>query len=94
MTQRDSCPVAEIDCSSPERIRHARAMETRPMKRSPAEVLRAMVEAFNTGDLGGVDDYIDPGYLDHQGLGSGPMNGRGGSRAIVETTDASTRSSQ
>ncbi len=54
--------------------------------RSPAEVMEAMVAAFNTGQVDDVRDYVDATYLDHQGLRRiRPIEGPDGFRLVVET---------
>ncbi len=40
--------------------------------RSPADVIRAMVAMFATGDLANVGDLIDSSYVDHQDKIGGP----------------------
>jgi hypothetical protein len=51
--------------------------------RSPADVLRAMVEMFATGDVSDVADVVAADYLDHQGLGTGEMHGVDGFVEVV-----------
>jgi hypothetical protein len=50
---------------------------------SAGDVLRAMVDMFNTGDLGRLDEVVDPQYLDHQGLRGRPMCGPDGFATVV-----------
>lgn len=41
------------------------------MRHDPAsagDVMRAMVRAFDTGDVSRIDAVVHPAYLDHQGL--------------------------
>lgn len=52
--------------------------------RSPGDVLRRMVEVFNSGDVGGVGDLVHDDYVDHQGLGHGPLHGPSGLVEVVE----------
>jgi predicted ester cyclase len=53
---------------------------------TPAEVLRAMVAAFDGGDLGSVAEIVHPDYLDHQGLdGERRITGIAGFTHVVET---------
>ena len=50
------------------------------------EVMRAMVAAFDTGDVGEAAAVVHPGYLDHQGLpGERPISGIDGFVHVVET---------
>jgi hypothetical protein len=57
-----------------------------PETRTPADVLRAMVAAFDSGDLGIVAEIVHPDYLDHQGLeGLRPITGADGFARVVET---------
>jgi len=50
------------------------------------DVLRAMVAAFDTGDLREVATVVHPEYLDHQGLpGERPICGVDGFAHVVET---------
>ena len=39
------------------------------------ELMRRMVDFFNTGDVSGVALVLSPEYLDHQGVGSGELVG-------------------
>jgi predicted ester cyclase len=53
---------------------------------TPAEVLLAMVAAFDGGDLGSVAEIVHPDYLDHQGLdGQRPISGIEGFVHVVRT---------
>jgi ketosteroid isomerase-like protein len=53
--------------------------------RSPGDVMRAMVAAFDTGDLDGLDGFVHPDYLDHQGLPHiRPIRGVDGFGQVVE----------
>lgn len=45
--------------------------------------MRAMVQAFDTGDTSSVELYVDPDYLDHQGLGGHRIRGVAGFVAVV-----------
>jgi hypothetical protein len=51
--------------------------------KSPGEVLRMMVDVFNTGRFDSVDRIVDRGYLDHQGLGGQPLRGPSGFKTVV-----------
>ncbi|MGZ6987253.1 MAG: ester cyclase [Ilumatobacteraceae bacterium] len=46
-------------------------------------VMAAMVEAFNSGDVSGVDALVADDYVDHQGLGSGELRSPEGFRQVV-----------
>jgi predicted ester cyclase len=55
----------------------------------PGAVLRAMVEAFATGDLSSVATVVHPDYLDHQGLdGERPIRGVDGFARVVTVARA------
>lgn len=55
----------------------------------PAAVLRAMVAAFDTGELAAVADVVHADYLDHQGLdGQRPITGVDGFVHVVRTARA------
>lgn len=62
-------------------------MTTNAESMSAAQVMHEMVAAFDSGDLSRVAELVDPGYIDHQGLGpeSRPMIGVEGFRTVVET---------
>jgi len=61
-------------------------MDERLDTRSPGDVMRAMVVAFDTGDTGGLGDFMHTDYVDHQGLGDDrPLHGIDGFRRVVET---------
>ena len=47
------------------------------------EVLKAMVARFNTGDEAEVEAIVHPDYVDHQGLGDGPVTGTAGFTTVV-----------
>jgi hypothetical protein len=51
--------------------------------KSAGEVLRAMVDVFNTGRLDSVEMIVDGGYHDHQGLGGQPLRGPSGFKSVV-----------
>lgn len=55
---------------------------------SASEVLLAMVEIFASGDPSNAETVISDEYLDHQGLGKGPINGVSGFAHVVQTNDA------
>lgn len=42
-----------------------------------------MVAMFSTGDVGGVGAVVHSAYVDHQGLGLGPMYGPSGFTTVV-----------
>lgn len=46
-------------------------------------MLRAMVAAFNTGQVGDVDAVVHADYLDHQGLDGAPIRGPSGFATVV-----------
>jgi predicted SnoaL-like aldol condensation-catalyzing enzyme len=52
------------------------------------EVLQAMVAMFASGDPSGAAEVVAPDYLDHQGLGSGPIRGVEGFAHVVRTNHA------
>ena len=45
--------------------------------------MRAMVSIFATGDLSKIKAVVHSNYLDHQGLGAGPIHGPGGFAMVV-----------
>ena len=45
--------------------------------------MRAMVQAFDTGDTGRTELYVHPDYLDHQSLGGQPIRGVAGFVTVV-----------
>jgi len=47
-----------------------------------------MAEMFSTGDLTALEATVGPDYLDHQGLGAGPMHGTDGFATVVATARA------
>jgi hypothetical protein len=51
--------------------------------KSAGDLLRMMVDAFNTGSLDGVEMIVDGDYLDHQGLDGQPMRGPSGFKTVV-----------
>jgi predicted SnoaL-like aldol condensation-catalyzing enzyme len=56
---------------------------------TPAWVLHRMVTAFDTGDIDDVREYVDPEYLDHQGLdGERPIRGDDGFARVVAVARA------
>jgi hypothetical protein len=60
-------------------IEHTQAMPTK----SAGEVLRMMVDVFNTGNIDGVETIVDGDYLDHQGLAGEPIRGQSGFKTVV-----------
>jgi predicted nucleotidyltransferase len=51
--------------------------------RSAGEVLRMMVDAFNTGSSDSVEMIVDGDYVDHQGLAGQSIRGPSGFKAVV-----------
>ena len=49
----------------------------------PAAVMRAMVSIFASGDLSKVEAVVHTDYVDHQGLGAGPIRGPDGFATVV-----------
>jgi predicted ester cyclase len=47
-------------------------------------LMSRMVEAFDTGNVSEVDFFVDPRYLDHQGVGGKPIRGPDGFRKVVD----------
>ena len=47
------------------------------------ELMRRMVDFFNTGEVSGVPSVLSPKYLDHQGVGSGELVGPDGFASMV-----------
>ena len=47
-----------------------------------------MVEMFASGDPSNAETFISEEYLDHQGLGKGPITGVDGFTHVVQTNDA------
>ena len=54
-------------------------------QRSATEVLEAMVAMFASGDPTDAAAVVAPDYLDHQGLGAGPIHGVEGFAHVVRT---------
>jgi predicted SnoaL-like aldol condensation-catalyzing enzyme len=52
---------------------------------------RAVLAIFETGDLEQIDELIDEGYVDHQGLDGKELRGRDGFRRVVDAVRANTR---
>ncbi len=52
---------------------------------SPAEVMRAMIQMFASGELGPVTSTVAEQYVDHQGLGDGEIRGTEGFVHVVHT---------
>lgn len=50
---------------------------------SAAEVLEAMVAIFTSGDPSGAAVVVAGDYVDHQGLGAGPLRGVEGFAHVV-----------
>jgi predicted SnoaL-like aldol condensation-catalyzing enzyme len=46
-------------------------------------VLTRMLEMFRSGDVSALEHTISEGYLDHQGLGQGPVRGPEGFASVV-----------
>lgn len=55
---------------------------------TPTEVLRAMVAIFASGDPSKAATIVAEDYLDHQGLGGGPLRGIDGFVSVVLTNFA------
>jgi hypothetical protein len=51
--------------------------------KTPGEILRMMVDVFNTGRFDGVETIVDRDYLDHQGLRGQPLRGPSGFKSVV-----------
>ena len=52
-------------------------------RKDASAVMRAMVAAFNTGDVYDAAAAVHVDYVDHQGLGGAPMRGPTGFAAVV-----------
>jgi hypothetical protein len=50
------------------------------------QVLADMVAMFDSGDASAAPDVVADAYLDHQGLGGGPMLGAAGFIAVVKAS--------
>lgn len=50
-----------------------------------------MVAMFASGDPSGAGEVVAEGYLDHQGLGAGPVQGIAGFAHVVRTNHAAYR---
>lgn len=57
-------------------------------KCTPAQVLEEMVAMFDSGDPTAATKVVADGYLDHQGLGQGPIVGAEGFAQVVRTNHA------
>lgn len=53
-------------------------------ERTPAEILQAMLEMFETGDTTSVASVVSASYVDHQGVGQGEVIGGEGFASVVE----------
>jgi predicted ester cyclase len=62
--------------AEPRRVRHHSWMPTKT-------VMLKMVEAFGTGEVARVDQFISPDYVDHQGFGEGEVRGASGFAKVV-----------
>jgi uncharacterized glyoxalase superfamily protein PhnB len=51
--------------------------------RRAGEVMLAMVAMLSTGDLSGLEANVHADYVDHQGLGAGPVRGPAGFASVV-----------
>lgn len=47
-------------------------------------LLERVVRMFSTGDASAAEDVFSAEYLDHQGLGEGPLTGPAGFRRVVQ----------
>ncbi|HVM15500.1 MAG TPA: nuclear transport factor 2 family protein [Egibacteraceae bacterium] len=54
-------------------------------------VLKAMVAMFASGDPSDAEAVVAEGYLDHQGLGAGPVRGIEGFALVLRTNHAAYR---
>jgi predicted SnoaL-like aldol condensation-catalyzing enzyme len=52
---------------------------------------RAVLAIFETGDLERIDELIDEGYVDHQGLDGEVLHGRDGFRRVLDAVRANAR---
>ena len=52
-------------------------------ERSNSQLMRRMVDMFNTGDLPTVESPVSPDYIDHQGIGGSKMYGPKGFADVV-----------
>ena len=48
------------------------------------EQMRRMVDFFNTGDLSELASVVSTDYVDHQGVGQGPLFGADGFASVVQ----------
>src|SRR4051794_23946319 len=55
---------------------------------SATEVLEAMVGMFASGDTSAAGDVVAPNYVDHQGIGAGPITGLEGFTSVVRSNHA------
>jgi predicted SnoaL-like aldol condensation-catalyzing enzyme len=53
------------------------------VERTAADVMRAMVAMFSSGDVARVADVVSAEYVDHQGLHDGPRFGPDGFAEVV-----------
>lgn len=56
--------------------------------RTASDVMKAMVAMFATGDPAGASLVVAESYLDHQALGTGPLDGIDGFAHVVRTNFA------
>jgi predicted SnoaL-like aldol condensation-catalyzing enzyme len=68
--------------------RHRWARITGVQELSATEVLEAMVAMFASGDPSEAHAVVAEDYLDHQGLGAGPITGVDGFAQVVRTNHA------
>ena len=89
--QRSSCSALH---GSPDisgvRMCSADIISTMDNKRATA-VMEAMVAMFASGDPSEASASVDEAYLDHQGLGAGPLHGVDGFAFVVRANFASYR---
>lgn len=55
---------------------------------SAGAVLKAMVRIFESGEVSGAAEVVSSDYLDHQGLGAGPLVGVEGFVHVVRTNSS------
>ena len=67
----------DLDCSNTSRSeRYVHSQDN-------SELMRRMVEVFNTGDTSAVELVVSPNYVDHQGIGGAEVFGADGFANVV-----------
>lgn len=86
--------IGGFSCSKGSRVGRARSLRSQAFSRKiemltdhleATEVLRRMIEAFSSGDVAAVPEFVSPKYVDHQGLRGIDIRGQEGFARVVST---------